>query len=115
MNSVTRRLATKTHTSSAKARNEILPLLRHMIRGNEAIYDDLSTWMLETPGKKLDHLRFMSFAKKQRDFVSLENYAKYKQREMKKMIDNITKEAETDLSNIERWLNDEKKNAKWNM
>jgi hypothetical protein len=46
--------------------------------------------------------------------VSLENYAKYKQREMKKMIDNISKEAETDRSNIERWLTDEKKNAKWN-
>ena len=114
MKSVTRRLAAKTHTSSAKARNEILPLLRHMIRGNEVVYDDVSTWMLETPEKKLDHLRYMTFAKKPRDFVSLENYAKYKQREMKKMIANITKETETDLNNIERWLNDEKKNAQWN-
>ncbi len=114
MKSVTRRLAVKTHTSSAKARYEILPLLRHMIRGNEALYDDVSTWMLETPEKKLGHLRYMSYKKKQSDFVSLENYAKYKQREMKKMIDNIAKETETDRSNIERWLTDEKKNAKWN-
>jgi replication factor C large subunit len=113
MNSVTRQLATKTHISSAKARNETLPLLRHMIRGNEALYDEVSTWMLETPDKKLDHLRYMSFDKKASDFVSLENYAKYKQREMKKKVDNITKETETDLSNIERWLADEKKNASW--
>jgi len=113
MKSVTRRLAAKTHTSSAKARTEILPLLRHMIRSNQAIYDDLSTWMLETPDKKLAHLRYMSFAKKPRDFVSLENYSKYKQREMKKKIDNIKKESETDLRNIERWLADEKKNASW--
>jgi hypothetical protein len=113
MKSVARRLAAKTHTSSARARNEILPLLRHMIRRNEAIYDDLSTWMLETPKKKLDHLRYMSFTKKPRDFVSLENYSKYKQREMKKRIDNISKETETDLRNIERWLADEKKNASW--
>jgi hypothetical protein len=32
---------------------------------------------------------------------------------MKKRIDNITKETETDLRNIERWLADEKKNASW--
>lgn len=114
MNSVTRRLAAKTHTSSAKARTEILPLLRHMIRINEAAYDEVSTWMLETPKKKLDHLRYMSYKKKQSDFVSLENYAKYKQREMKKMIDNSAKKTESDLNNIERWLADEKKNAKWN-
>ena len=113
MNSVSRQLAAKTHMSSAKARNETLPLLRHMIRGNKAMYDEVSTWMLETPDKKLDHLRYMSFAKKSSDFVSLENYSKYKQREMKKMIDNITKETETDLRNIERWLADEKKNASW--
>jgi hypothetical protein len=113
MNSVTRHLAAKTHTSSAKARSEILPLLRQMMRSNQEMYDDLSTWMLETPDKKLDHLRYMSFAKKPRDFVSLENYSKYKQREMNKMIDNISKETKTDLSNIERWLADEKKNASW--
>jgi hypothetical protein len=71
--------------------------------------------MLDTPEKKLDHVRYMSFPKKPSDFVSLENYSKHKQREMKKRIDNITKETETDLRNIERWLNDEKKNAKWNM
>ena len=29
------------------------------------------------------------------------------------MIDNITKETETDIRNIERWLTDEKKNANW--
>ncbi len=113
MKSVTRRLAAKTHTSSAKARNEILPLLRHMIRSNQAIYDDLSTWMLETPKKKLAHLRYISFTKKPRDFVSLENYSKYKQREMKKKIDNIKKASETALRNIERWLADEKKTASW--
>ena len=113
MNSVTRQLAAKTHTSSAKARNEILPLLRYMIRGNKAMYDDVSSWMLETTDRKLAHLRYMSFTKKQSDFVNLENYAKYKQREMKKMVDNIRKETETDLSNIERWFSDEKKNASW--
>jgi hypothetical protein len=32
---------------------------------------------------------------------------------MKKRIDNISKETETDLRNIERWLADEKKNASW--
>jgi replication factor C large subunit len=114
MKSVMRRLAVKTHTSSANVRNEILPLLKHMIRGNEAVYNEISTWMLEAPDKKIDHLRYMSYKKKQSDFVSLENYAKYKQREMKKMIDNSVKETETELNNIERWLSDEKKNAKWN-
>ena len=114
MNSVTRRLAVKTHTSSAKARNEILPLLRHLIRGNEATYNEVSRWMLEAPEKKIEHLRFMSYKKKQSDFVSLENYAKYKQREMKKMIDNSAKETETAFNHIERWLSDEKKNAIWN-
>jgi hypothetical protein len=113
MNSVTKQLAVKTHTSLAKARNEILPLLKHMIRSNEAIYDDLSVWMLENPGKKLDHLRYLTFAKKQSDFVSLENYSKYKQREMKKRIDKAKKETEIDLRNIERWHTDEKKNTSW--
>jgi low affinity Fe/Cu permease len=69
--------------------------------------------MIETPEKKLDYLRYMSFAKKPNDFVSLENYSKHKQREMKKMIVKITKETETDQSNIERWLANEKKNASW--
>ena len=114
MNSVTRRIAVKTHTSSARARNEILPFLRHMIRGNEAAYNEVSTWMLEAPDKKINHLRNMSYKKKQSDFVSLENYAKYKQREMKKMIDSSAKESETELKYIERWLSDEKKNAIWN-
>jgi hypothetical protein len=85
-----------------------------MIRGNETVYDEVSTWMLETPDKKMANLRYMSYKKKPSDFVSLENYAKYKQREMKKMIDNSAKKTETDLNNIERWLSDEKKNAKWN-
>jgi hypothetical protein len=69
--------------------------------------------MLETPDKKLYRLRYISYTKKPSDFVSLENYSKYKQREMNKMIDNVTKETETDLRNIERWLADEKKNASW--
>jgi len=113
MKSVTRQIASKAHTSSAKVGNEILPLLSHMIRKNETMYEEVSTWMLEAPDKKLDHLRYMSFDKKPSDFVSLENYAKYKQREMKKKVDNITKQTESDISNIERWLADEKKNASW--
>jgi predicted nucleotide-binding protein (sugar kinase/HSP70/actin superfamily) len=94
-------------------RNEILPLLSYMIRINEAMYKDLSTWILKSPNDKLKNLKHMSFKKKAKDFVSLENYSKYKQREMKKMRNNITKETETDIKNIKRWLSNEKKNAKW--
>jgi replication factor C large subunit len=113
MISVTKRLSVKTHSSLSKVRNEILPLLSYMIRINEAMYKDLSTWILKSPNDKLKNLKHMSFKKKAKDFVSLENYSKYKQREMKKMRNNITKETETDIKNIKRWLSNEKKNAKW--
>ncbi|MCW4051246.1 MAG: replication factor C large subunit [Candidatus Bathyarchaeota archaeon] len=113
MKSVTKQLAAKTHTSSARVRNEILPLLSHMIKNNETMYDEVSTWMLAPPDKKLDYLRYMSIKKRPRDFANLENYAKHKQREMTKMIDEKKKEKESDHANIERWLDDQKKNAVW--
>jgi hypothetical protein len=111
--SVTKRLAANTHTSSMRAKNDILPILNYMIRKNKEMYEEISKWMLEPPINKLDNLRYMSFKKKPSDFVSLENYAKYKQREINKMIKKVSDETEIDTVNIKRWLAYEKKNAIW--
>jgi hypothetical protein len=113
INSVTKRLAYYTHTSARHAKNEILPLLSYMIQRNEEMYENTSKWMLEPPINKLDNLRYMTFNKKPSDYVKLENYAKYKQREINKMIERVANETETDTANIKRWLNDEKKKALW--
>ena len=85
-----------------------------MIRNNEEMYNQISEWVLDLTSKKLDYLRFMSFDKSPRDFVQLESYSKYKQRENEKMTEKATQQREKDLSNIERWLSDEKKQAIWN-
>ncbi len=69
--------------------------------------------MMNPPKKKVDYLRTMSFAKKPSDYVNVENYGKYKQREVQKRIEEVKKKKESDLKNIERWLSDEKKAAKW--
>ena len=113
MNSVTGQIAYNCHTSTDKVRNDILPLLSYMIRNNENMYNETEAWMTKLPDRKLDHLRFMSFDKSPSDFENIENYAKYKQREIDKQIEDTKKQKETDLKNIERWLEDEKKLATW--
>ena len=113
MNSVTGQIAYCCHTSTDKVCNEILPLLTYMIRNNEDMYRETVVWMTKLPDRKLDHLRYMSFNKRPSDFENIENYGKYKQREIEKQIDDVKKQKETDLKNIERWLDDEKKLAKW--
>jgi len=45
--------------------------------------------------------------------VNIDNYAKYKQRETQKRIEEAKKQKESDLKNIQRWLDDEKKAATW--
>ena len=113
MNSVTNQIAYHCHTSSDKVRTEILPYLTHMIQNNQEMYQETETWITNLPDKKLDHLRFMSFDKSPQDYASLENYAKYKQREIEKQIEDAKKQKETDQKNIERWLEDQKKLANW--
>ena len=113
MNSVTSQIAYNCHTSTDKVRNDILPLLTYMIRNNEEMYNETQAWMTKLPDRKLDHLRYMSFDKSPSDYASLENYAKYKQREIQKQIEASTKQKETDLKNIQRWLDDQKKLANW--
>ena len=113
LNSVTSQIAYNCHTSTDKVRNEILPYLIQMIRNNEEMYRETEAWMTRVPDKKLDHLRFMSFDKSPSDYENIENYAKYKQREIEKQLDVAKKQKETDQKNIERWLEDQKKLAKW--
>ena len=113
LKSVTSQIAYNCHTSTDKVRNDILPLLSYMIRNNENMYNETEAWMTKLPDRKLDHLRFMSFDKSPSDFENIENYAKYKQREIEKQIEDTKKQKETDLKNIERWLEDEKKLATW--
>ena len=113
MNSVTSRIAYECHTSTDKVRSDILPLLTYMIQNNQQMYMETEAWMTNIPDKKLDHLRYMSFDKTPQDYASLENYAKYKQREIEKQIEDAKKQRETDQKNIERWLSDQKKTANW--
>ena len=113
MNSVTSQIAYSCHTSTDKVRNDILPLLTYMIQHNEEMYNETEAWMTKLPNRKLDHLRYMSFNKSPSDYANLESYAKYKQREIEKQIEDAKKQKETDLKNIERWLEDQKKLAKW--
>ena len=84
-----------------------------MIQHNEEMYNETEAWMTKLPNRKLDHLRYMSFNKSPSDYANLESYAKYKQREIEKQIEDAKKQKETDLKNIERWLEDQKKLAKW--
>jgi replication factor C large subunit len=113
MNSVTSQIAYHCHTSTKKVRNDILPLLSFMIQNSEEMFYDTEGWMTNLPDRKLDHLRYMSFGKSPSDYANLENYAKYKQREIDKQIEDAKKQKETDLKNIKRWLNDQKKLASW--
>jgi hypothetical protein len=113
LNSVCQRIADHTHTSSARARTEILPLLKYMIKTNKEMYQNTYEWMTTIPEKKLDYLRTMSFSKKPSDYVNIENYGKYKQREIQKRIDEAKKKQGSDRKNIERWLADEQKSASW--
>jgi glutamate synthase domain-containing protein 3 len=113
MNSVASQIAYTCHTSTDKVRSEILPLLTYIIRNNEEMFNETKTWMIKLPDRKLDHLRYMTFDKSSSDFTSLENYAKYKQREIEKQIEETKKQKETDLKHIERWLDDQKKLANW--
>ena len=113
MNSVISQIARKSHTSTSEARNEILPLLSHMIRRNESMYLETSDWMTNLPAQKLNYVRSMSFEKSVSSFVKAENYAKYKQREVSKLIEEAESQREKDLSNIERWLQEEKQQAVW--
>ena len=113
MNSVTNRIAYNCHTSTDKVRNDILPLLTYMIHNSEEMFTETEAWMTNLPDRKLDHLRYMSFDKSPSDYASLENYAKYKQREIEKQIEAAKKQKETDQKNIQRWLDDQKKLANW--
>jgi replication factor C large subunit len=113
MNSVINRIAYHCHTSSNKVRNDILPLLTYMIHYNKEMFLDTEKWMTNLPDKKLEHLRYMSFKKSPSDYVKIENYAKYKQREIEKQIEHARKQKDTDLKNIKRWLDDQRKNADW--
>ncbi len=113
MKSVTQRIANYTHIGSAKARTDVLPLLSYMIRNNKEMYESTKNWMTNIPKKKMDYMHTMTFAKKPSDYKKPENYGKYKQREVQKRIEEAKKKQESDLKNIERWLSDEKKAAKW--
>ena len=84
-----------------------------MIQNSEEMFIETTKWMTNLPDRKLDHLRYMSFDKSPSDYVNIENYAKYKQREIEKQIENASKQKETDLKNIQRWLDDQKKVARW--
>jgi hypothetical protein len=69
--------------------------------------------MTKVPDRKLYHFRYLFFDKSPSDFVNLESYGKYKQREIDKQIEKAKKQKQNDLKNIERWLKDQKKLAKW--
>lgn len=90
-----------------------MPLLSYMIRNNREMYNTTHAWMTSIPERKLAYLRTGSFAKGPRDYVNIDNYAKYKQRETQKRIKAAKKQKESDLKNIQRWLDDEKKAAIW--
>jgi hypothetical protein len=113
LKSVAKRIAQHNHIGSAKARSDVMPLLSYMIRTDREMYDDTREWMTKLPADKLAYLRTGSFAKTARDYVNIDNYAKYKQRETRKRIDEAKKQKESDLKNIQRWLDDEKKAASW--
>ena len=113
LQSVTQRIAHHTHISSARARTDVMPLLSYMIRNNREMYDSTHAWMTSIPESKLAYLRTGSFDKSPRDYVNINNYAKYKQRETQKRIEEAKKHKESDLKNIQRWLDDEKKAAIW--
>lgn len=113
LNSVIRQIALKCHTSSDKVKTEILPFLRYMIRNDENMFLDISEWLNDIEQPKLQNLRDNSFDKKPKDFKSLENYAKYKTREIKKINDKIVNQKDTDTKNLERWLQEEEKRARW--
>jgi DNA polymerase III delta prime subunit len=113
LKSVAQRIAHHTHISSARARTDVMPLLSYMIRNNREMYDTTSEWMTNIPESKLSYLRTGSFDKSPRDYVNIDNYAKYKQRETQKRIEEAKKQKESDLKNIQRWLDDEKKAATW--
>jgi DNA polymerase III delta prime subunit len=113
LNSVTSQIAYNCHTSTKKVRNDILPLLTYMVRNNEKMFNETKEWMSKLPNRKLNHLRYMAFDKSPNDYVNIENYAKYKQRQIEKQIKEVKKQKETDAKNIERWLNDQNKLANW--
>lgn len=113
INSVVSVIARKCHTSSREARNEILPILSYMIQKDENTYNKVADWITDIHDKKLDHLRYQSFRKGPSDFASLENYSRYKEREIQKSITEADKQKETDQSNVDKWLEEEKKKASW--
>jgi replication factor C large subunit len=113
INSVASVLARNCHTSSSKAKNEILPVVSYIIENNKESYNELFNWMTGIREKKIDYMRYPSFQKGASDFVSLESYSKYKEREIQKMIEEAEKQRENDLSNIEKWFDEEKEKAIW--
>jgi replication factor C large subunit len=113
LNSVTRQIAYHCHISTNKARTDVLPLLSYMIRNNQEIFHETEEWITKLSDRKLNHLRYFYFKKNTSDYVNIENYAKYKEREIEKQIEKAKKQKETDMKNIKRWLSDQKKMAKW--
>ena len=84
-----------------------------MIQKDENTYNKVADWITDIHDKKLDHLRYQSFRKGPSDFASLENYSRYKEREIQKSITEADKQKETDQSNVDKWLEEEKKKASW--
>ncbi len=113
LDSVLNQIAFKCHTSRAEVKREILPFLKYMIRNNEEMYQVISDWLNDVKETKLQNIRDYNFSKTSKDFQSLESYAKYKAREIKKTSESVLKQKETDTKNIERWLQEEEKLATW--
>jgi replication factor C large subunit len=113
INSVVNVLARKCHTSSQRARSEILPIVSYMIENDRETFNELANWIIDIHDKKLDHLRYQSFKKGPSDFANLENYSRYKEREIQKSIEEADKQKETDQSNVAKWLEEERKKASW--
>jgi replication factor C large subunit len=113
INSVIKQIAYHCHSSINNVRNEILPFLIYIIQNSKEMFKETEEWITKVPDKKLDHLRNLTFDKSPSNYVNIESYAKYKQREIDKQISKAKKQKEDDLKNIERWLREQKKLVKW--
>ncbi len=113
LKSVTQRIGEYTHTGASRAKTETLPLLSYMIRNSPEMYESTLRWMTNLPDRKIDYIRNQAFEKKPSDYVYIKNYGKYKERTVRKRIEEAKKKRESDLKNIKRWLSDEKKAANW--
>lgn len=111
--SVARILAKKCHTSTSKARAEILPFLIQAIRWSESFYREAADWLRAPVDWKSQHLRYAPTGKGPGDFASLENYGRYKQRAVEKRLREAEKQVADDLNNLEKWLDQQRQAANW--